>query len=292
MADPPPLDCPYLDDIEWLPLQLVRGQSTRWIAEPSAAPRVVSDGSQGRVIRQFNEVASDNRFRWGFATYLPASNATASNDLVATVKVATTEATVRGFALFNEDNVAARVFFGRDEGSAAPGWFTPRVYAQINPEYNPIDAFGEDPYLNIPVIGADVANTEYDWQANGVYRTLELRLSANGALRVLIDGQRIYAGAGAFSSSIDALVFESENNALGFGAALRIDDVTLTCDAPSCAADFDFDDTVTFADLNAVLSNFGATGLTGFNPGDADGDGAVNFLDLNTVLGAFGTACD
>jgi hypothetical protein len=111
-------------------------------------------------------------------------------------------------------------------------------------------------------------------------------------LRVSVDGQRIYTGPGAFANAIDTFVFESENNSSGVNASLRIHDVTLTCDAPSCAADFDLDDAITFTDLNAVLSNFGQTGLVGFNAGDADGDGAIDFADLNAVLSAFGMSCD
>lgn len=49
--------------------------------------------------------------------------------------------------------------------------------------------------------------------------------------------------------------------ALGSGATLRIDDIRMACDAPSCATDFDF-------------------------------DGLTNFTDLNTAFAAFGTSCD
>src|SRR5690606_15604094 len=139
----------------------------------------------------------------------------------------------------------------------------------------------------------DIVGSEFEW-GDGVYRTLEMRLSANGALRVSIDGQRIYAGTGAFLTSLDRFAFESENNIFTENSSLRINDVTLACDAPSCAADFDFDDTVTFSDLNAVLAAFGSTGLPAsvLNPGDANADGAVDFADLNAVLAAFGTSCD
>lgn len=56
-----------------------------------------------------------------------------------------------------------------------------------------------------------------------------------------------------------------------------------------CTGDTNRDNTVNFADLNAVLGDFGQTGPN--LPTDLDRDGRVNFADLNIVLGAFGTGC-
>ncbi len=290
---PPPLACPYLDDMEWLNFLPLSIQTTRWETALPSEVRVLVDGSRGQVILQ-NNVSSDDRYRRELATILPSSTATAANDLVASVQARTTFSGVRGFALYDGATLAARVTFGRDLYTGMQGTFLPRVYAQINPEYEPIDdPSGKDPQANAAVIGVDVAETSYDW-LTGAYRTLELRLSANGALRVSIDGQRIYTGVGAFSNAIDRFAFESENNSSGSGPSMRVNDVTLTCDAPSCAADFDLDDAITFADLNAVLANFGASGLPSgtINPGDADGDASVDFADLNAVLSAFATSCE
>lgn len=58
-----------------------------------------------------------------------------------------------------------------------------------------------------------------------------------------------------------------------------------------CHGDANGDGMVTFADLNLVLSNFGAVGPAGSVPGDVTGNGVVNFEDLNLVLGFFGQAC-
>jgi hypothetical protein len=52
----------------------------------------------------------------------------------------------------------------------------------------------------------------------------------------------------------------------------------------------DFDRVVNFADLNTVLSNFGAADIT--LPADLNADGVVNFADLNLVLSAFGAQSD
>ncbi len=57
-----------------------------------------------------------------------------------------------------------------------------------------------------------------------------------------------------------------------------------------CAGDVDFDRVVNFADLNAVLTSFGAQDIT--LPADLNADGVVNFADLNLVLSAFGVSCD
>ncbi len=57
-----------------------------------------------------------------------------------------------------------------------------------------------------------------------------------------------------------------------------------------CVGDVDFDRVVNFADLNAVLSNFGAQDIT--LPADLNASGVVDFADLNLVLSAFGASCD
>ncbi len=56
-----------------------------------------------------------------------------------------------------------------------------------------------------------------------------------------------------------------------------------------CPGDANNDRVVNFADLNAVLSAFGASGTA--SDADMNGDGFVNFADLNLVLGHFGDAC-
>lgn len=56
-----------------------------------------------------------------------------------------------------------------------------------------------------------------------------------------------------------------------------------------CPGDSNRDYLVDFADLNAVLADFG---VSGGNPaGDVNGDGTVNFADLNEVLAGFGVDC-
>lgn len=77
---------------------------------------------------------------------------------------------------------------------------------------------------------------------------------------------------------------------LGDGSLVEagIDDVRVfgvSC-AAGCPGDANDDGSVNLADLNAVLGNFGGTGV-----GDVDDDGAVDLADLNIVLGNFGLSC-
>ena len=66
--------------------------------------------------------------------------------------------------------------------------------------------------------------------------------------------------------------------------------VTLGDFTRSCPGDANGDGVVNFSDLNAVLSNFGATG-SAIVCLDTNGDGVINFADLNAVLSAFGQSC-
>ncbi|MBX3353741.1 MAG: S8 family serine peptidase [Phycisphaeraceae bacterium] len=72
----------------------------------------------------------------------------------------------------------------------------------------------------------------------------------------------------------------------------NIDDVVVSAivPLPSCTGDANGDGVVNFADLNVVLSNFGATGFG--VPGDLNNDDVVNFADLNVVLSNFGVGCN
>lgn len=61
---------------------------------------------------------------------------------------------------------------------------------------------------------------------------------------------------------------------------------------PVCTGDANGDNMVTFADITAVLVNFGVMYPPGQGgPGDANFDGTVNFADITTVLVNFGANC-
>jgi hypothetical protein len=63
-----------------------------------------------------------------------------------------------------------------------------------------------------------------------------------------------------------------------------------TQEVSNCPGDANGDNAVNFADLNAVLSDFGLIG--GDFVGDVNNDGCVNFADLNEVLSTFGAECE
>lgn len=58
-----------------------------------------------------------------------------------------------------------------------------------------------------------------------------------------------------------------------------------------CPMDINGDGTVTFADLNTLLGNYGQSAAPGALPGDADCDGTIGFPDLNLLLGEYGQGC-
>ncbi|MBL8746910.1 MAG: hypothetical protein JNK58_11205 [Phycisphaerae bacterium] len=60
---------------------------------------------------------------------------------------------------------------------------------------------------------------------------------------------------------------------------------------PPCVGDADGSGTVNFADVSAVLTNWGANYLPGTGVGDADGDGRVLFTDVTAALLGWGASC-
>ena len=293
LPKPPPLECPYDDDIEWLWAGPLLGQSARWFAALSSAATIISDGARGLVLSQINNVSSDNKHRREFSTGLPPEHATLANDLVVSFDARFTGATVRAFALYDGPELVARVFRAHEDRTNPNNPVsTDSLFVQTDAAFNPVDDPLGDPDAVNPVIGQHIEDTGVVIPG-AQYLTLTLRVSASGALRVYVNDALAYAGPAAFGSSIDTLAFESENNESGSGATLRIDDIRVSCDAPSCATDFDFDGMTGFADLNAALGNFGVVQVQpGFLPGDANGDSTVDFADLNAILAAFGTSCD
>jgi len=87
------------------------------------------------------------------------------------------------------------------------------------------------------------------------------------------------------------LRFVAADAGVGTICEAAIDDVTIgsvVCSgATVCGGDANFDRTVNFDDLTAVLSTFGTAGLIG----DADRNGVSNFDDLTAVLASFGNRC-
>jgi hypothetical protein len=141
---------------------------------------------------------------------------------------------------------------------------------------------------NIQIVGDEGAVVlDAQWPDDNEYHTLAVRVSNNGAIRVSIDGQRVGVASGVLSKppGMSQASFYSLR-----GGLFEIDNIAVGCGLASCASDVTLDDRVDFADLNLVLSNFGAAGES--IPGDTNLDAEVNFADLNAVLTAFGTTCD
>jgi len=91
------------------------------------------------------------------------------------------------------------------------------------------------------------------------------------------------------ASTTTRLFWEDNRDGAGDIYAQNINaDGTLGASDP-CPGDTNGDNLVNFADLNAVLSEFGQSG-PGL-AGDLNDDGAVNFADLNAVLSQFGVDC-
>ncbi|MBL8745520.1 MAG: hypothetical protein JNK58_04095 [Phycisphaerae bacterium] len=103
--------------------------------------------------------------------------------------------------------------------------------------------------------------------------------SAPRGVTLVADGAgNLYGTTALGGSSNVGVVFK----ATGFGVVVS---------PPPCPGDADGNRTVNFADINAVLSNWGAVYPGGSGPGDANLDGVVNFGDVSAVLTNWGVVC-
>lgn len=89
------------------------------------------------------------------------------------------------------------------------------------------------------------------------------------------------------------LVIGMYQDALG-GGGVHFDDASITVSTPPafCLGDANGDQMVSFADISAVLTNFGNSYVPGSaGAGDADNNGIVAFSDISIVLQRFGMPC-
>jgi hypothetical protein len=233
----PDLECPFIDDLEWLNTGPVLGQTDAWFVALSSAANIVVDGARGQVMQQINNVSSDNEYREEMRRNLPNGFATGGDPWELCVEVRTTGGTVRGFAPdseltnFVDGGVTTRVYLGREDPNDPQNpFFENSIYVQINVEYNPIDdPFGANPQDNIPVIGVDIADTGANW-ATGSYRELCINVDVDNGMTVSSGGTLIYTGT-AFANGANVYRFESENQGFGSGSSLRLNDVDFACSA-------------------------------------------------------------
>ena len=233
---PPPLDCPYLDDLEWLRPGQLLSQSSRWFAALSSAATVIERSPGDQAIRQVNNVSSDNKHRVEITSALPNSYALPGQPWTFCVDVATTGQTVRAIALgseamnFLEGGVTARVFLGRAD-LTVPGspTFDPTVFVQVDPWYDPIDnPFAVNPYDNAPTPGVEIVSTGYQWAADDTMRTLCVTVENDRSMTISVDGVEIYSGV-AFANAAQVVQFESENNSFGWNSRMVIDNLSYAC---------------------------------------------------------------
>lgn len=97
----------------------------------------------------------------------------------------------------------------------------------------------------------------------------------------------------ATAAPIELGFFRAQMGELG-GAAMwvdaRIDNVSISVNAPSCTADLNSDGLINTADLIRILARFGQS-VSGGDPTDITGDGVVNTADLVQLLVRFGQSC-
>ncbi len=230
---PPPLECAggeYLDDLEWLTIGDLFGQSIRWVDAQSSKAVVISETGSKRY-RQFN-IFPDDRYREETITRTPETFATPGNPfrICADVKITPGNVTVRGLSpqsLVDNDNVS-RLFIGRE---APPAPFVARAYVQIDNLYDPIDPEGTTtPFDNVAVIGTHVADTGFNYPFDNAYRQVCFQVADTRAMTVTVGGATIFTGT-AFVNSIDRYALDSENNAFGAGNTILFDNLRLQCQA-------------------------------------------------------------
>lgn len=271
MAGQPALACPYENSLDYLPTGNVQATQTLLSSVNATGFPVVrvaqhSGDAPGNLSLVLNSAPLDETPRLGARAAVPAAlSPTLSNDVAVAVDL-------------RHDN-------GRER----------RVELPLGDEGLLAVALGDPLEPMLRVLGAQ-GETVLDaaWPGDSAPHRLGVRLSASGAVRVFLDGAFVggVAGAAGVAGAVSSEAVRSVDFVTARGGLFTIDNLSVRCDAPSCATDFDFDFVTTFADLNAVLSNFGQTpGTLGF-PGDADGDGDVTFADLNATLSAFGTSCE
>ncbi len=242
---PPPLECiggVFTDNLEWLNGGALANQSPQWFDALSARARVEDIGPpQRKVIRREN-IFNDDRYRLENSRVLPFTIASGPGPWRLCVRANIpvpqfdTNETVQAIApvSLTDNAFATRLFIGRFTPGGAGG-YTPRLYVQINPLYQPIDDVNTaNPYApgpngngGVPVIGADVADTGVNWTFNA-FRDVCFDVNPTAGLVVRINGVAIHTGT-SFVNSVDRLDLECENNQPGAGNSIEVDDVALQC---------------------------------------------------------------
>lgn len=107
------------------------------------------------------------------------------------------------------------------------------------------------------------------------------------------DSSPVFGGGPSINNAgnvaFNAALTPPGNNQIEWGTGLFVATAVFP-PPPNCLGDADGDGDRDFADITAVLANFGNTGPP-FMLGDADGDGDVDFNDVTVILALFGQPC-
>lgn len=122
-------------------------------------------------------------------------------------------------------------------------------------------------WVNVEVVGPSGPGTAGGWIRKQINVADFVPPTANVRLRFIASDT---ATASLVEAAVDELMIEN-----------------IECAPAFCPGDADGNGTVNFADITAVLGNFGLAGPVG----DADNNGSVNFADITAVLANFGVPC-
>jgi hypothetical protein len=312
-ANPPELVMPYCDDFEWatpgIPAEATFGAAGRYVSangvtveqiDPgrvieshAVAMRNVVRNTVQRPVPEF-DVGGRNFYFNQFTSELPGVDAGPLVGWRVSVELAMSDFTTsRGFSPAQASD------FGPGLELVGFLWYharNDRFYL-----FGSADGARPDDLLLVTDTGFTragfgiAADTSFSATAEYVPTTGKIRWSINGVVvgttnpLVSEDGM----GAPRLHRALDAIIIWSGNDATAPAtpplSTLFLDNLCVV-DTERCFADVSGDGTVNFADINTVLSDFGASG-DGI-PGDTNLDGVVNFADLNTVLSRFGDSCD
>lgn len=201
----------------------------------------------------------------------------------------------------------------------APPFCAPKARGSLDFQVDLID-FGFPGSIPVTLIGTPMNDTTVQWNASidvnqclnttlpdgtpvsFLIREVVVRLTGeitntgatNEEFCVARRGVQINTVGGDAANFIDitayALCFQATFTRVDIDVR-AIDSIGRGGDDP-CPGDTNADNAVNFADLNAVLSSFGAQAAPAELEADVNLDGAVDFGDLNAVLSAFGSSCD
>jgi hypothetical protein len=161
-----------------------------------------------------------------------------------------------------------------------------------------IVSFGEDAFGELYIVRHSSANGEVfkiipqagitDCNANNIADCSEIALGlvADCDNNGVIDSCQLAGGAPDCNNN-----GRLDSCDIALGSSQDVNNNGIPDDCGPCVGDADGNRVISFADITAVLANFGANYQPGTGIGDANGDGVVTFADITSVLANFGVPC-